>query len=146
MTTARTRASTARADSPRIPRAVTAVLALYALALQALLGGMAPLSTPLPSAFPFDGRADVHCLQQAGDPSDPSPARPHRSDHHQPGCCTAATLAAGLAPPLPAATPVLWPSRLPTRLVWRMQGAPSARAPPNSLAGARAPPSSRAIA
>ena len=134
MTTAR---DTDRGGAP-LRRVLTAVVALYALVLQAVLGGIAAL----PVAAPFDPAASVHCLQQdAAAAASPEQAPVHDPADHHPGCCTLVHHpVAGDAAALAASTTVAWPNRVSVRLVHRMEGAVAARAPPNTLASARAPP------
>lgn len=116
----------------RALRALTAVVALYALVLQAVLGGAVALS--------FGPSFDVRCLDQADGVEQRDPATPHGPAHQHSCCCTAAHPAAGTPPPLPVAAGFAWPHRLAVRLVWRMEGDVSARAPPRTPAHARAPP------
>ena len=113
-------------------RRLTAVLALYALVIQVVLGGIAALPMAATS-LPFD----VPCLDKAGGAE---PTAPHVPAHHHPGCCTVAQPIAGLPPPLPATASIAWPLRLAVRLGWRMAVAAPVRAPPGTLASARAPP------
>lgn len=112
-------------------RAITAVIALYALVLQAFLGGLAPVSAA--------GPAGVLCLHEAGsEPADDDPSLPAH-DHHA-ACCTAAGHAPTAEPPLIVATAIAWPPRLATRVAWFEDGTVRARAPPGSVASARGPP------
>lgn len=128
-----TTAGTRDGESVRRLRALTAVLALYALVMQAFLGGIVASAAAAPSALPFD----VHCLDQT-ERADPS--APQAPAHHHTGCCTVAHPAAAMPPPLPAITAIVWPQPIVVHVIWRMQGIASARAPPFTLASARAPP------
>ncbi len=132
MTTAGTRLG----ENVRALRALTAVVALYALVMQAFLGGIVASAAAAPSALPFD----VHCLDGASGSERADPSAPLAPAHHNACCCTAAAPAAGTPPPLPAVTSIVWPQPLVVRVIWRMQGVASARAPPFTLASARAPP------
>ena len=117
--------------APRSLRALTAVAALYALVLQALLGGIA--------ALPVAGAPGLLCAQLAdGDGGAPDERHP-TPPHGHAGCCTAASHAPTPAPP-PEAGPAVWPDRSVTRIGWRARGPQAARAPPHTLASARAPP------
>ena len=108
-------------------RAVIAVAALYALALQAVLGGFV-------AAQPSDA---IHalCLPEAaaGDPAK-APVHAHQA------CCTLAQTAAPPVPPLVAATGVVWPVRSTMRVAWRAEIVAAPRAPPGISPSARAPP------
>jgi hypothetical protein len=117
--------------APRVLRGLTAVAALYALVLQALLGGIA--------ALPVAGAPALLCL--SGEPASASAAKdglPAPASHHD-GCCTAAHHPpAALPPPLSAA--VTWPEREAARADWSGARSRTARPPPFTLAHARAPP------
>ncbi|MFE1597745.1 hypothetical protein [Methylobacterium sp. ID0610] len=117
-----------RALSLRWPilRAVIAVAALYALALQAVAGGALAIATASP--------AHVLCAptDAPGGPETPHPV--HLS------CCTAAHALDGAIPPLPASTLVAWPRRPALALAWRPERAALPRAPPRTEASPRAPP------
>lgn len=109
-------------------RAVIAVIALYALFLQAFLGGL----VPLPS-IPVGG---VICAEHDGStvPSDHGPACQHHT------CCTAVQAAQLLQPLLSAFATVAW---APTRVAsaqWRDAGTVRARAPPDQSVSPRGPP------
>lgn len=123
---------TRRLSGPRPWRAVTAVLALYALVLQAVLGGAAAL----PNASPLD----VICIQHADGGDGSAPAAPHDPGHHRAGCCTLCHAAAAVEPPPPVASAIVWPPRAVARVSRRLDRAPSARAPPGAIASPRAPP------
>ncbi|WP_244539756.1 DUF2946 family protein [Methylobacterium sp. 174MFSha1.1] len=116
-------------------RAVIAVTALYALALQAILASAlvtVPSSSRLPSLL------HVLCAPDAdsspGDPAGTPPA------HHHPACCTAAQSLNALTAPVLESAAVIWPVRRATGVSWRPEVAAHPRAPPGIRAGARAPP------
>jgi hypothetical protein len=112
-------------------RAITAVIALYAFALQAFLGGLMPMTPAGP-----DGSL---CLTlDGGGPADDGPAAP--ASHHHGDCCTAAQFAAGAEPPRPLARALAWSLRAATRITWAPAAAPSARGPPGTIAHPRGPP------
>jgi hypothetical protein len=117
-------------------RRLTAVLALYAFVMQAFLGGLAPLPMASAAALPFD----IHCLDKFEEAGRTDPAAPHAPAHQHGCCCTAAQPIAGSPPPQPAMALVAWPPRRAVQLVWKMAAALPARAPPRTLASARAPP------
>lgn len=117
-------------------RRLTAVLALYALVMQTFLGGLAPLPMASAAGLPFD----VHCLDKADGAGSGDPAAPYTPAHQHGCCCTAAQPVAASPPPLPAMASIAWPPRVAVQLVWRMTVAAPARAPPGTLASARAPP------
>lgn len=111
-------------------RAVIAVAALYALALQSVLGGMAGPRLLDP--------AHILCLQQSTSvEGSPDPAAPV---HLHLACCTAAQIAAPLAAPILAVVPIAWPVRRAVLAVWPPEIAATPRAPPGISAAARAPP------
>lgn len=114
----------------RVCRAVIAVTALYALALQAVLGGMTGVRTLDP--------AHGLCLQAPGaDGTRPAEA-PHHDDHR--ACCTTAQAMPTADIPVPAAVAVAWPARPATDVPGRPEIVAAPRAPPGVSAGARAPP------
>ncbi|CAO4168187.1 DUF2946 domain-containing protein [Methylorubrum aminovorans] len=119
--------------APHVLRGLTAVAALYALVLQALLGGIA--------ALPVAGAPAFLCVSAAGEPlsADAEHDRlPAPASHHA-GCCTAAHHPpAALPPPLSAA--ITWPDREAARAGWSGARSRTARPPPFTLAHARAPP------
>lgn len=119
--------------APRVLRGLTAVAALYALVLQALLGGIA--------ALPVAGAPAFLCFSAAGEAlsADAEHDRlPAPATHHA-GCCTAAHHPpAALPPPLSAAS--TWPDREAARAGWSGARSRTARPPPFTLAHARAPP------
>ncbi|MBB3904859.1 hypothetical protein GGR33_004385 [Methylobacterium brachythecii] len=119
----------------RILRRLTAVLALYALVIQSFLGGIAAFPSASASGLPFD----VHCLDRSDGADRTDPGVPHAPAHQHSCCCTAAHPPAGM-PPLATTASIAWRPRLAVRLVWRMASAAPARAPPRTLASARAPP------
>lgn len=111
-------------------RAVIAVAALYALALQAVLGGMVGVRSMDP--------AHSLCLQDAE--ASQGPAKPAPPVHGHLACCTAAHVVAPLDAPIPAAAAIVWPRRRAAVTVWRPEIVATPRAPPGISASARAPP------
>ncbi|NEU12078.1 hypothetical protein G3T14_08030 [Methylobacterium sp. BTF04] len=110
-------------------RAVTAVVALYALVLHAFLGGLMPLPSPL--------HGGALCLGQTdGGGADPDTGG---VVHHQP-CCTVPGLFAKAEDPVLAAAAIVWPPRGATRIAWRSEVRVAARGPPGSIAHPRGPP------
>jgi hypothetical protein len=116
-------------------RAVIAVAALYALALQSVLGGLIGYRSmdPAHSLCLPEAR-----LQEAGTAEEP--AQPVVPIHRHLACCTAAQAVAPLAAPLLVATAILWPVRPARTIVWPPEIAAAPRAPPGISASARAPP------
>jgi hypothetical protein len=109
-------------------RAVIAVAALYALALQALLGQAASVGS--------FGPAHILCAPEAGDAEGSSKHPPHA---HLP-CCPAAHAAAAPVLPPTVATAVVWPAAQVRRVAWRPEVTASPRAPPGTRPRVRAPP------
>jgi hypothetical protein len=109
-------------------RAIIAVIALYALVLQAVLGGL----VPLPSV-PVGG---VICAEHDGStvPGDHGPACQHHA------CCTTAQAAQLLHPILLAFAAVAWAPARVASAPWRDAGAVQARAPPDQSVSPRGPP------
>lgn len=116
-------------------RVVVSVAALYALALQAVLGGV--LSAGL------SWQEHQLCLQAIdttvsasaeGGPTKGGPA------HHHHACCTAAQTIAPFSAPMPVASAIAWPERRAIGLTWRPEVAAAPRAPPSIRPNARAPP------
>ena len=114
----------------RVCRAVIAVTALYALALQAVLGGMTSVRTVDP--------AHALCLQEAGADGHGPENAPHPGDHG--ACCTAAQAMPTADLPAPATVAVAWSAPPSVDAPWHPVLAAAARAPPGISAGARAPP------
>ena len=109
---------------------IIAMVALYALALQAVLG------TALP--YGASGPFGVICASHAGaSDQDPTKAPPV---HNHLSCCTAAQAAPSAIVPSLASTAIVWPVRRAGRVVWRPEVMAAPRAPPNVQAFARAPP------
>jgi hypothetical protein len=113
-------------------RAVTAVIALYALVLQAVLGGL----MPLPSAVDHG----VLCLGQAGDEDTGQVQNPAAEHHAHLPCCTVPGAVLGPILPEPSAQAVAWPPRVVTRLAWRFDAPVRARGPPGTFPHPRGPP------
>ncbi|WP_142585801.1 hypothetical protein [uncultured Methylobacterium sp.] len=111
-------------------RAVIAVLALYALVLQAFLGGLMPLAGP----------GDIHCAPAEAAGQAPGAASHDKASHDHAACCVAAQAAATALPgrepavtsarPRPAAAPVAWAATADF----------NPRAPPGALPHPRGPP------
>ncbi|MEH3118251.1 MAG: hypothetical protein PGN25_11865 [Methylorubrum populi] len=120
--------------APRILRALTAVAALYALALQALLGGIAALPVAGAPGFLCASIRNGDAAISTAKDGLPAPDLPH------PGCCTAANHAPAAALPSPASTGIAWTARDAVRADWRGTIRRAARPPPFTLAHARAPP------
>ena len=124
-----------RSVTPRqVPRmrawsAAIAVAALYALALQAVLGGASLALSPDP--------AHVLCRQDAGSDDGPSKTRP---SHGHPDCCLVAHALNSAAIPPSSVVPVVWPARQAVALTWRPKFMACPRGPPGARASARAPP------
>ncbi|GJE73830.1 hypothetical protein [Methylorubrum suomiense] len=117
--------------APRCLRALTAVVALYALVLQALLGGIATL--------PVAGAPGLLCAA-APDRTNKAPdGKPVPGAFHA-ACCTAAGHAPSAAPPPAAAGFVAWTAENAALPGWRGRTAQASRASPLRLAEARAPP------
>ncbi|EHP94648.1 hypothetical protein [Methylorubrum extorquens] len=110
-------------------RAAIAVAALYALALQAVLGGASLALSPDP--------AHVLCRQYAGSDDGPSKAR---LSHGHPDCCLVAHALNSAAVPPSSVVPVVWPARRAVALTWRPEVMACPRGPPGTRASARAPP------
>ena len=110
-------------------RVAIAVAALYALALQAILGGV--LATGL------DAPGHQLCQQSVG-VDDDGPVKAPLAHHLS--CCTAAHVQPVLDAPSPVATFVAWPLRRAIDVAWRPEVVALPRAPPRHQAAARAPP------
>lgn len=124
--------------APRSLRALTAVAALYALVLQALLGGIAALpvaGAPALCAGITDGITDGVGAASGDTAKDRFPPPAHHA-----GCCTTANHVPAAALPSPAALARAWPECGVARADWRGQACRTARPPPFTLAHARAPP------
>ncbi|WP_082470284.1 hypothetical protein [Methylobacterium sp. Leaf86] len=110
-------------------RAVIAIAALYALALQAFLGGA--------SFAASGGPTHVICAQGAGSDGEPFKSSP---PHKHLDCCLVAhALGAPVVPPA-TSSPIIWTVRQASVVVWRFEVAAYPRAPPGISASARAPP------
>jgi len=109
-------------------RAIIAVIALYALCLQAILGTAVPLALP--------GQDNGLCLHEAGETGSGTPA----PVHVHLACCTAAQAVPGLDLPPVVATDLARPDRGVARVAWRPNATAQPRAPPRPPAHARAPP------
>src|SRR4051794_4917067 len=107
-------------SSWRCYRAVIAVIALYALALQAVLGGVMVARSV--------GSTGVICLHDAGssesDPLKPQPAHGHLD------CCTAAPMAVSPNDPVLTSAEIVWPLRQAVLVSWRPEVVAAPRAPP----------------
>jgi hypothetical protein len=109
-------------------RAIIAVIALYALCLQAILGTAVPLSQM--------AQDSGLCLHEAGDTGSDAPA----PVHVHPACCTAAQALPGLDLPPAVLSHLVRPDRRVARVAWRPHAAAQPRAPPRTSTHARAPP------
>ena len=109
-------------------RAIIGVVALYALLLQAFLGGLAP-AMPLPVG-------GVICAEHDGSSV---PDRHGPACHHH-ACCTAAQAAKLLDPLLSASASVQWVPIRVASFLWRDAGPVRARAPPGQSVSPRGPP------
>ena len=120
--------------APRILRGLTAVAALYALVLQALLGGIA--------ALPIAGAPAFLCLSSTGEAVSAEAAKDGlpAPDVHHAGCCTAAHHPPAAALPPPPSAAIAWPEREAVRADWSGAQRRAGRPPPFTLAHARAPP------
>ena len=115
-----------------VRRRVVALVALYALALQSVLGGML-------AAARSTGPEHVLCLSQ-GVPTDASPADRHLPDHGHPACCTAAHAVAIAALPVPAPAALIPPQRAAAPPARYPAFAAAPRAPPGIGPSPRGPP------
>ena len=110
-------------------RAVIAVAALSALALQALLGGLTGPASIDP--------AHILCLTDIGAESgQPEPSTAHV---HLP-CCTPAHIPVSAPPPVPDSAIVLWTPHRSVAVIWQPEIVAAPRAPPGISASPRAPP------
>lgn len=107
-------------------RAVIAVLALYALLLQAFLGGL----------MPWPATTDGLCAQHSDPAAIPEAPVPHRHGD----CCTAAQATGPALPPRPAVTALRWAAAADLHPAWPLTGSIGARAPPGTIASPRGPP------
>lgn len=110
--------------APRRLRGLVVVAALYALVLQALLGGIA--------ALPAAGAPGLLCDAA---PDGTSAAIPTHA-----ACCSAASHAPSAAPPPALARAPAWSGSEGTAPGWQGRPLRAARAPPFLIASARAPP------
>ena len=111
-------------------RAATMVVALYALVLQAVLGGALPAAAA--------GADGVLCLHQVDAPSPDDRRAPAPHAHAE--CCTAAQPAGGAALPRQELSTAAWPSGTGARIAWRPVAEALPRAPPGRIAHPRGPP------
>lgn len=111
-------------------RVAIAVAALYALAMQAILGGML--------AARFSAPNHQLCLQSTGDEGH-APVDPPLAHHHL-SCCTAAHVQPVHDAPSLVGTIVVWPLSRAIQVAWRPEVVSLPRAPPRYQAAARAPP------
>jgi len=107
-------------------RAAIAVLALYALLLQAFLGGLMPLPKTI----------DGLCAQHSDGSAVPGAPLPHGHGD----CCTAAQATGPALPPRPAAIGVRWAVATNRHSAWPFTDSVGARAPPGTIASPRGPP------
>ncbi|BAU90018.1 hypothetical protein MPPM_1413 [Methylorubrum populi] len=114
-------------------RAVIAVAALYALALQVVLGAAALAGT----VGPDGGLVHILCAPDAGETNGAS--KPHPAHGHLP-CCQAAHVLPSLDVPEPAHAVIVWPPKRIVRVAPRPEIGPLPRAPPGTRPSPRAPP------
>ncbi|GAB6970587.1 hypothetical protein JCM16408A_13350 [Methylobacterium phyllosphaerae] len=119
-----------QAPRRRVFRAAIAVVALYALALQAALGG-ASLTVFLDP---------VHVICQPDVAIDNGLSKSPLSHHGHLKCCIVAHVAGSAAVPSMEAVPVAWPLRQAVAVTWRPEVLACPRGPPGARASARAPP------
>ncbi|WP_232631042.1 hypothetical protein [Methylobacterium sp. Leaf118] len=113
-------------------RAVIAVAALYALALQALLGAA--------SFGPGFGPSHILCAPETGEAGETEGASNPQPAHGHLPCCSPAPAPGGLLDLPRAETAVAWPPTRIHRIAWRPEIAAAPRAPPGRRPSARAPP------
>lgn len=114
-------------------RAIASVIALYALVLQAVLGGMTPARANAPGGVLCAGLSD------AGPAAGSDEGTPEKA-HARADCCTAAHAPAGMGPPRPAALVVSWSARSVLPILWHAPQEARPRAPPGLIARPRGPP------
>ncbi|GAB6970584.1 hypothetical protein JCM16408A_13320 [Methylobacterium phyllosphaerae] len=109
-------------------RAIIAMIALYALVLQAFLGGLV--------ALPAAPLGSVICAEHDGSSSsgDQGPAC------HQHACCTAVQAVQLIHPMLTVFATVAWAPPQVAPVAWRDAGMVQARAPPQQSVSPRGPP------
>jgi hypothetical protein len=110
-------------------RAITAVIALYAFVLHAVLSGLVPL--------PVSASHGILCLGLNDDAGPGVPDSTHA--HHQP-CCTVAGPMLHAALPDVSARTIVWPARAMRRVTWSRAASVSARGPPGAIPHPRGPP------
>ncbi|WP_132251282.1 hypothetical protein [Methylobacterium segetis] len=108
-------------------RAIIGVIALYALLLQAFLGGLAPLP---PAAL-----TDAICAHDGSGSPEGGAALCHPH-----ACCTLAQAAELLPPGASAFAAVLWSPGIAAPAPWRAADLIRARAPPDPSVSPRGPP------
>ncbi|XYD07530.1 hypothetical protein R1A27_20770 [Methylobacterium sp. NMS12] len=107
-----------------------AFLALYALALQGILGGLASAAA---------GPTHILCLADDGQ-TDPAPAGKHLPAHHGGDCCVACHAAGPATLPAPSTVTAIPVARPAAASGPRPRRVALPRAPPRPGLGARAPP------
>jgi len=110
-------------------RAITAVVALYAFVLHAVLSGLVPL--------PVSAAHGILCLGPIDESGPGAPDSTHA--HHQP-CCTVAGSMLHAALPEVSARTIVWPARATHRVAWQREASVSARGPPGTIPHPRGPP------
>lgn len=112
-------------------RPITAVIVLYAVVLQGVLGGLMPIRM-----LDHTGYLCAQGTEAARDDEGPVKSPPH----HVATCCIAAHAALDAGTPLPAAAIVAWPPREAGLAIRNLETRVAARAPPGSIPLARGPP------
>ena len=113
-------------------RAIASVIALYALVLQAVLGGMMPAhATALDSLLCAGFSESGPVASEKGVPA---------KAHSHADCCTAAHAPVGAEPPRPESLLVGWSARPILRILWEASEEARPRAPPGLIAHPRGPP------
>ena len=126
--------------SRAVVRVVVSVAALYALALQAVLGGVLSAGLAGPEhrlcleAIDTVGGTPAKDAPDKDAPAKGAPAHDHLA------CCTAAPHGVPFSAPVPPATAVAWPERHSIGVTWRPEIVAAPRAPPGIRPSARAPP------
>lgn len=112
-------------------RAITAVIALYALVLQVFLGTLMPL--------PSLGHVGPLCSSLTdGTDTDQSPVKSGHGKHDF--CCTSASAVAVATVIGLVSSQTVWPLSAGIRLTWLSEARPGGRGPPGTIPQPRGPP------